>query len=314
MPRLIGLVCFDTVTVLDLTGPAEVFGTANELRPNAYQLIMLGSDLKPMRADIGLKMLPDAKFDGAPAFDTIIIPGGAALRDPLAAAPIVNWLRRRRRTRRIASVCTGIYALGATGLLDGRRATTHWRFASDVARRFPKISIEPDAIFIRDGDLFTSAGVTAGIDLALALVEDDLGHRVAMRVARELVVYLKRSGGQLQYSEPLRFQTRATDRFADLPNFIVANLSRDLSVEVLADHAGLGVRHFSRRFRDAFGVPPATYVEQIRLDESRERLCASGRTVDSVAASVGYTSADSFRRAFARRFGITPRLYAERST
>lgn len=314
MPRLIGMVCFDTVTALDLTGPAEVFGTANEHYANAYQLIVLASVMKPMKADVGLKLLPDAKLDGAPPLDTIIIPGGAALRDPLASTPIVNWLRQRRRTRRIASVCTGIYALGATGLLDGRRATTHWRFASDVAQRFPKISVDPNAIYVQDGNLFTSAGITAGIDLALALVEDDLGRRAALRVARELVVYLKRSGGQLQFSEPLRFQTRASDRFADLPNFIVANLSKDLSVEVLADRAGLGVRHFSRRFRAVFGVPPATYVEQIRLDVSRDRLVASGRTIDNVATSVGYVSADSFRRAFERRFGITPSLYAKLST
>jgi transcriptional regulator GlxA family with amidase domain len=312
MPRRIGLVCFDTVTALDLSGPAEVFGTANDCCANAYELLVLGSAVKPVKADVGLKFLPDAKFDDAPPLDTIVIPGGAALRDPRTAAPIVNWLRKRQRTRRIAAVCTGIYALGPTGLLDGRRATTHWRFAPDVGRRFPKMFVDPDAIFIQDGNLFTSAGVTAGIDLALALVEDDLGRHVALRVARELVVYLKRSGGQLQFSEPLRFQMRATDRFADIATFIVANLSKDLSVEVLADRARLGVRHFSRRFLAVFGVPPAAYVERMRLDESRRRLFTSERTIDNVAASVGYASADSFRRAFERRYGIAPSVYVKR--
>jgi len=309
MPRRVGLVCFDTVTALDLTGPAEVFGMANEFRANTYELLVIAAAAKPIKADVGLKWLPDVNFDEAPPLDTIVIPGGAALRDPPTAAPIVTWVRKRQQTRRIASVCTGIYALGATGLLDGRCATTHWRFARDVARRFPKVSVKADVIFIQDGNLFTSAGVTAGIDLALGLVENDLGRGVALRIARELVVYLKRSGGQLQFSEPLRFQTRATDRFGDLATFIVENLSKDLSLEVLAERVGLGVRHFNRRFRSDFGVSPAAYVKLMRLDESRRRLLASGQTVDSVAASVGYASADSFRRAFVRRFGTAPSQY-----
>ncbi len=312
MPRRVGLICFDTVTALDLTGPAEVFSMANELCAGAYELVVLGSVLKPVRTDTGVSVLPDVAFHDAPPLDTILIPGGAALRDPITAAPVVDWLRRRRQTRRIASVCTGIYALAATGLLDGRRATTHWRWASDAARRFPKVSVNADAIFIQDGNLYTSAGVTAGIDLALALVESDLGRPLALSVARELVVYIKRCGGQLQYSEPLRFEVRAADRFSGLTNFMVANLSKDLSVEVLADRAGLCVRHFRRRFRAVFGMPPATYVELLRLDESRRRLAISRRTVDSVAASVGYRSADAFRRAFQRRFGIAPSLYVER--
>ena len=312
MSRCIGLICFDTVTALDLTGPAEVFSMANELCANAYEIIVVGSTLKPVRTDTGVRVLPDVAFHDAPPLDTIFIPGGAVLRDPVAAAPVVDWLRRRRQTRRIASVCTGMYALAATGLLNGRRATTHWRFASDAARRFPKVSVNPDAIFIQDGSLYTSAGVTAGIDLALAFVESDLGRPLALRVARELVVYIKRCGGQLQFSEPLRFEVRAVDRFSSLTSFIVTNLSKDLSVEALADRAGLGVRHFRRRFRAVFGMPPATYVELLRLDESRRRLSTSRRTVDSVAAAVGYRSADAFRRAFQRRFGIAPSQYVER--
>lgn len=312
MLRRIGLICFDTVTALDLTGPAEVFSMANELCASSYELVMVGPALKPVRTDTGVRVLADVAFDDAPSLDTIFIPGGAALRDPVTAAPVVDWLRRRRQTRRIASVCTGLYALAATGLLDGRRATTHWRFASDAARRFPKVAINPDAIFVQDGNLYTSAGVTAGIDLALALVESDLGRPLALSVAREMVVYIKRCGGQLQFSEPLRFEARASDRLSALTSFIVTNLSKDLSVEVLADRAGLGVRHFRRRFRAVFGMTPAAYVELLRLDESRRRLSTPRRTVDGVAASVGYRSADAFRRAFQRRFGIAPSLYVER--
>jgi transcriptional regulator GlxA family with amidase domain len=312
MPRRIGFVCFDGVNALDITGPAEVFGTANAYSASAYDILFVGLALKPVTAEVGLRMLPDATLGNAPPLDTIFIPGGAGLRNPRIATPIITWLRQRRRTRRIASVCTGIYALGASGLLDGRVATTHWRFAADVGRRFTAISLKPDAIYLQDRNVFTSAGVTAGIDLALSLVESDLGGRVALRVARELVVYLKRPGGQMQFSEPLRFQTRAADRFAALATFIVTNLHKDLSVEVLAERAGLSVRQFCRRFAAVFNVPPGAYVEQMRLDESRKRLFAAERTVESVAASVGFASADSFRRAFVRRFGIAPSQFAKR--
>jgi transcriptional regulator GlxA family with amidase domain len=312
MPRRIGFVCFEGVNALDLTGPAEVFGTANAHSAGAYEILFLSSSLKPVTAEVGLRLAPDSTLGNAPPLDTIIVPGGAGLRKPHIAAPIINWLRERRRTRRIASVCTGIYALGASGLLNGRVATTHWRFATDVERRFPAISIRPDAIYLQDGSIFTSAGVTAGIDLALSFVESDLSDRIALRVARELVVYLKRPGGQMQFSEPLRFQTRSADRLAALATFIVTNLDKDLSVEALAGRAGLSVRQFRRRFTAVFSVPPGTYVEQIRLDESRKRLFAAERTVESVAISVGFASADSFRRAFVRRFGVAPSHFAKR--
>ena len=192
------------------------------------------------------------------------------------------------------------------------RATTHWRYAADVARRFPSIRLEPDAIYIRDGHIYTSAGVTAGIDLALAFIEADLGGRIALAAARELVVYLKRTGGQMQYSEPLQFQARATDRFADLAAWLVSNLKKDISVEVMAERVGLGPRHFSRKFKSVFGTAPADYVEALRLDESRKRLGAPNQTIDSVAASVGYASADAYRRAFERRFGVAPSLYKKK--
>lgn len=312
MTRRIGFIVYDGLTALDLAGPLEVFACANAHIPSAYELLVLGATGKAITAESGLRVTPASALARTPRLDTIIVPGGVGLREDRIAAPIVAWLRSRGRTRRIASVCTGIYALAATGLLDGRRATTHWRFASDVARHFPKITLEPDAIFLKDGNLFTSAGVTAGIDLALAFVENDLGPRVALAVARELVVYLKRTGGQMQFSEPLQFQTRATDRFADLAAWMVSNLRKDLSVESLAARAGLGTRHFSRRFTTVFGMPPAAYVEQLRLDEARKRLDAPGQTVDSVAASVGYASADSFRRAFERRFGVPPSQYRGR--
>ncbi len=312
MTRRIGLICYDAITALDLVGPLEVFDTANAHSRDAYRTVVLGPTGKPVVSEAGLRIVPDLPLAKAPPLDTIVIAGGAGVRDPATNRAIATWLKQRRRTRRIASVCTGIYALGESGLLDGKRATTHWRFAADVARRFPLIVLEPDAIFIRQGNIYTSAGVTAGIDLALALVEEDLGSGVALAVARELVVYLKRSGGQMQFSEPLQFQVRATDRFADLAAWIPGHLRGDLSVQALAARARLGVRHFSRRFTAVFGMPPAAYVERLRLDEARKRLGAPHQTVDSVAASVGYASADSFRRAFERQFGVAPSLYGKR--
>jgi transcriptional regulator GlxA family with amidase domain len=190
--------------------------------------------------------------------------------------------------------------------------TTHWNHAQDVARRFPKLKVESNALFLKDGRFYTSAGITAGIDLSLAMIEEDHGPSIALAVARELVVYMKRSGGQEQYSEPLQFQTQSTNRFADLAAWIPGHLRQDLSVEALAERACICPRHFSRRFKSAFGSTPAAFVEALRLDEARRRLISARRSIEATAASVGFRSADSFRRAFERRFGIPPRTYRSR--
>jgi transcriptional regulator GlxA family with amidase domain len=314
--KRIGFVGYDDITALDLVGPMEAFDSANghcEKGAPAYAFVVLSHKGRPFRSEAGLKIAADAALEDAPSLDTIIIPGGRGLRLGDEVKPIARWLKTRsRHVRRLASVCTGIYALGEAGLMDGRRATTHWRYAADVARRFPAIRLEPDAIYIRDGHVYTSAGVTAGIDLSLSFIEEDLGGRIALATARELVVYLKRTGGQMQFSEPLQFQARATDRFADLAAWLVSNLKKDLSVEMMAERVGLGERHFSRRFKSVFGTAPADYVEALRLDESRKRLGAPNQTIDSVAASVGYASADAYRRAFERRFGVAPSLYKKK--
>ena len=213
------------------------------------------------------------------------------------------------KTRRIASVCGGIYPLAQSGLLDGRQVTTHWRLVADVARRFPRLRLIPNAIFIKDGPFYTSAGVTAGIDLSLALIEEDHGPRLALAVARELVMYVKRSGEQEQYSEPLRFQTQATDRFSDIVAWIVAHLHENLSVEILANRSCCSVRHFSRLFKSVFGNTPADFVEELRLTEARHRLAAPRNSLESVGSSVGFHSVDAFSRAFERRFGLRPQSY-----
>ncbi|MEO7165871.1 MAG: helix-turn-helix domain-containing protein [Spartobacteria bacterium] len=314
-PLRIGIVGFDQVDALDLVGPAEAFASAqvDDARGNpgpAYEVVILGLTSARFVAESGIVFQPRTTLRAAPRLDTIIIPGGAGLRRADTTRAVVRWIQERAgKTRRVVSICTGIYALAASGLLDGRRVTTHWRFAADVARRFPNLRVQPNSLFTRDGNFCTSAGVTAGIDLTLALIEEDLGRQAALRVARDLVVYMKRPGGQDQYSEPLRFQTMATDRLAELASWIATNPQRDLSIPVLAGRACLSPRHFVRRFKTAFGQSPGAFVQDRRLDEARRRLTAENISIDAIAASVGFQSTDAFRRAFRHRFRITPTRY-----
>jgi len=317
--RHVGVLGFDGVNAVDVVGPTEVFASAGRadftLRDSKglYHVSLIGVTDQPFCAESGLRFVPDCSLQDAPAMDTLIVPGGWGLRAASTNSAVAAWLRSSApKIRRVASVCTGVYGLAPTGLLDGRRVTTHWRFAEDLVQRYPKLTVDAKALFIKDGRYYTSGGITAGIDLALALVEEDLGPRVALAVARELVVYLKRPGGQEQFSEPLRFQVHAADRFADLVAWISAHLGRDLSVPILAERARLSPRHFSRRFTETFGCTPAQFVDNVRLTEARERLTAPGRTVDGVAASVGFASADVFRRRFRKRFGVAPKNYRER--
>jgi transcriptional regulator GlxA family with amidase domain len=315
--RRIGLLGFDGVAALDLIGVLEAFRIADgadwNAPPQRYETLVVGVGEGPFVAESGIRLLPDVALDRAPAFDTLVVPGGPGLREPETNARVAGWLAERAgATRRLVSVCTGLYGVAASGAMDGRRATTHWRHAADAARRFPRVRIEPDAIFIRDGGLYSSAGMTAGIDLALALVEEDHGPAVALAAARQMVVYMKRWGGQLQYSEPLRAQAAAGDRFADLIALMVGDLSADWTVEAMAARAGLSPRQFGRRFSAAFSATPAAYLERLRLDEARLRLAAGGDGVARIAHAVGFSSDDVFRRAFERRFGVTPGAYRDR--
>ena len=232
-----------------------------------YEVIVIGVSNKPFTAMSGLIFQPHRTFKNAPPMDTLIIPGGLALLEPHIGKPIAAFVKARANsTRRIVSLCSGIYALAMTGLLAGRRVATCWRYAQDVARRFPELEVDDKAIFLKDGTFYTSAGATAGIDLALSLIEEDYGPKLALAVARDLVVYVKRSGGQRQYSEPLRFQAEASDRFAELAAWMVGHLEQDLTVEALADRAALSLRQFNRRFKEVFGVAPARQVENLRLE------------------------------------------------
>lgn len=317
-PKRIGFLVFDDVVALDFVGPIEAFNLAvisgdHGNRWPCYQVITIGITGKTIFSESRLRFQPDKSISNAPPLDTLVVPGGSGLRRSDVEKALVPWLKARaHKTRRMASVCTGIYGLASAGLLNGCRATTHWGFAKDVARRFPKIRLNDDAIFIKDGRFYTSAGVTAGIDLSLALIEEDYGPKVALAVARDLVVYLKRSGGQGQYSEPLRFQTQSTDRFSEITTWIAGHLHEDLSVDLLAERASCSRRHFSRLFKEVFGSTPADFVERLRLTEARHELALPRASLKGVAASVGFKSVDAFSRAFERRFGIRPTDYRHR--
>ena len=317
-PLRVGLIGYDGVQALDIIGPSDAFTIADietdsgQRRP-CYEVIIVGITNRPFRAESGVSFQPHTTLRNAPTLDTLIIPGGRGARIGQSSSLIAKWISSRAtRIRRIASVCTGVYALAPTGLLDGRRVTTHWRFANDVARRFPKLNVDHDALFLKDGPFYTAGGITASVDLALALIEEDYGPRVALAVARELVVFLKRSGGQKQYSEPLEFQINSTDRFADLASWMVEHMRGDLSLAALAKRVCLSPRHFVRRFKQAFAGTPAAFVENLRLDEARRRLSERTQTIENVASSVGFQSDDVFRRAFQRRFGVKPSSYRSR--
>ena len=319
-PRRIGILGFDSIQALDLTGPADVFRSDALAAPEfceggvpPYEVVVIGLDGRQFVTSSGLQITARFTIPTRTELDTLIVPGGAGLREPGVSDRAARWIEARApHIRRIASVCTGIYALAPTGLLDGREVTTHWAYTADVQRRFPRLRVDPDAIFRKDGSFYTSAGITAGIDLALALLEEDLGPEAALAVAREMVVYLKRAGGQNQFSEPLRFQLESTDRFADVASWIPTHLRSDLSVEALARRACLSVRQFSRAFKDRFGVTPAAFVERARLNEACRRLSAKRTNIETVARSVGYSSDDAFRRAFERRLGVSPAQYRRR--
>jgi transcriptional regulator GlxA family with amidase domain len=320
--RRIGILGYDGVQGLDLVGPAEAFSAVRTeshdasnggTSESAYDIVIIGLTAKRFVTETGLTMQADTTVSRPLPLDTLLVPGGCTMRTADTAARTAAWIASRANgVRRVASICTGAFGLAETGLLDGRRVTTHWRFARELAQRFPKLRVEPDALFIKDGRFYTSAGITAGIDLALAQIEEDHGPTQALAVARELVVYLKRPGGQQQFSEPLEFQLKSVDRFADLTAWIAAHLKSDLTVEAMAARTFLGARQFSRVFKETYGVSPAAFVEELRLSEASRRLSSRRVSVESVADSVGYQSVDVFRRAFERRFGASPISYRTR--
>jgi transcriptional regulator GlxA family with amidase domain len=269
--------------------------------------MLLGLTSKTFVSESGTTFKTQKTLDAAPPLDTIIIPGGRGIRSAQVTDKISTWLAEQNKSRRVVAVSRGVYAVATSGLLDGRQATTHWRFAPTLAREFPRLRVNGSVSFLKDGSFYSCGGGTAAIEMTLSLIEEDYGKSVALGVARELVMDLRPPGEEQAVTKPYNYELDPTERLADLPAWIVAHLQGNLSVEFLAQRTSLCPRHFSRLFKQLYGNTPAVFVEQMRLNEARRRLLSSRNSVATVAASVGFKSTDAFRRAFERRFGITPR-------
>ena len=319
-PRQVVMVLFDGVQSLDVTGPLEVFSGAGRLldqvgrTARGYELSTLSIDGKPLRTSCGLTIVPHGRLEQAPArIDTLIVPGGSGVRAAAGDASLLAWIAAAsRRSRRTASVCTGAFALAAAGLLDGRRATTHWSAASALARAYPLVDVDADPIFIRDGEVWTSAGVTAGMDLALALVEDDLDREAALTIARHLVLFLRRPGNQSQFSATLAAQQPEREPLREAQRLVLEDVAADHGVEAMAARAHMSARHFARAFAAETGVTPARYVERVRLEAARRHLEDGGEPVATIAAECGFGTAETMRRVFLRALAVGPAEYRRR--
>jgi transcriptional regulator GlxA family with amidase domain len=317
MVRVIDVLAYPAVQLLDVTGPMQVFASANDHVTSAggappYLLRLVAQGGERVTASAGLALAAAPLPPIGEALDTLLVAGGEGAEAAAADPALVAWVRQRaKQARRVASVCTGAFVLGAAGVLDGRRAATHWMWCTRLAERFPAVRVESDPIFVRDGAVWTSAGVTAGIDLALALVEEDLGRAVALAVARYLVVFFKRPGGQAQFSTALSLQS-SEDKFGVLHDWINGHLADDLSLAMLADHAGMSARSFSRRYAEATGLTPARAVERLRVEAARQLLSESRVPVKRIAQRCGFGSEETMRRSFLRLLSITPQDHRAR--
>jgi transcriptional regulator GlxA family with amidase domain len=315
-PRKIALIGYEGVQSLDLVGPLEVFSMANNFgAPIRYEVLLASPDGGEIVSNSGLRLAGSAPFADLPDdLDTILVGGGhedglRAMRD----TGVLEWLRGRAgSTRRLGSVCSGAFVLAASGLLDGRRATTHWGACDEMRRFRPQVLLEPDAIFVADPPFYTSAGVTAGIDLCLSFVEADCGAEVALAVARNMVLFMRRPGGQTQYSAGLNVQAAATPRLRKLVSEISADPSGDLTLPALAARAGMTERTFSRVFQKDTGTTPAAFVEMARVDRAKALLETSDWPLARVAERAGFGSLDGLHRAFQKRLGATPGDYRHR--
>lgn len=316
------MVVFDGVQSLDVTGPVEVFAMANRflarMTPAAddqpYEIRLAAARVRPIRTSSGLSLGVDSRLSAIRGLiDTLVVAGGEGAEVAAADRAVVSAVDRlAQRSRRVTSVCTGAFVLAATGRLDGRRATTHWNSCARLAAAHPAVTVDPDPIFVRDGEVTTSAGVTAGIDLCLALVQEDHGRQLALEVARQLVVFLKRPGGQSQFSAHLRADVAERDTIADAQRYVLSHLDGDLRVEQLAELAAMSLRHFARTFLSEVGVTPARFVERARVEAARRLLEDSSAGVDEVARRCGFGTGETLRRSFLRAVHVSPSDYRRR--
>ena len=316
MTHTIEFVLFPDALGLDITGPLEVFHTASEIvdqrqgAGHGYRIRFVAADKGPLRLSSGLEIVANASFKETAPADTLLVPGGAGAKTASFDREFIEHIRKRsEKVKRIISVCNGSFILAAAGLLDDKSATTHWMGTEELAKRYPRVRVAPDAIFTREGNIYTSAGVTAGIDLALAVVEEDLGPVVALETARYLVLYFRRPGSQSQFSAPLKAREAAGARFSNLHAWLIKNLGRPITGLQMADYSAMSHRNFARIFKAATGMTPGKYLERLRLDKARELLAAGDDSLDAIAEVCGFGRAERLRRAFIRRYNVTPSQY-----
>jgi transcriptional regulator GlxA family with amidase domain len=307
--RRVVILGFPECQSLDVVGPAEVFATAG-----SYEVEVVAPRPEPFFMSNGMRVIPAATIDEVRGpIDTLIVAGGAGSRDAASDQHVLDWVRSAaKQSRRVTSVCTGAFVLAAAGLLDGRRVTTHWEWCDLLAGLFPAVEVERDAIYIVDGGVYTSAGVTAGMDLALALVEEDLGPKIARDVAQQLVIFLRRPGGQSQFSAQLAALPAEHEPLRDLQTWIPTNVGTDLSVRALAERVAMSPRNFARTFRRETGMTPAAYVESVRVEQARIALESSQAPIETIAIECGFGTVETMRRAFHRRLGVGPAAYRSR--
>jgi len=312
MPRKIEMLIFPGFQLLDAAGPIAAFEVATRYCVGAYSLRTVAAvpGIVPSSSKVGM---PAESFGGTRSIDTLLIAGGDGTRDAMGCARTVRFVRSfGLKARRVASICSGTYLLAAAHLLDGKRATTHWSRAADLAARFPLVTVEPDRIFVKDGSIWSSAGVTAGIDLALALIAEDLGEAIARLTAKQLVVYYRRPGGQSQFSGLLELAPEG-GRFSNLLEYIRSHLHETQSVEQLARRAAMSPRHFARAFRAETGITPAKAVERLRAEAARAALESGASSVQVVAEKYGFRAPERLRRTLVRLYGVPPSAW-KRST
>ncbi len=322
--KLIVQIIFQEAQALDITGPVEVFAQARKFllhdgqtKQPAYETILISTDGQPVTMSSGIRMLPDMSFESFSStyqmVDTLVISGGNGVKAVQNNKQFINFIKNHfTKSRRIASICTGTFALAKTGLLNGKRATTHWDSCRKLADEHPEIIVEPDMIFVKDENIYSSAGVTAGIDLALALVEEDFGREIALKIAKQLVVFMKRQGGQSQFSTTLAQQHITRNDLQDTLDWMKHNSHKEFTIETLASRAAMSERNFARIFKRNIGMTPGKYIEKMRVEVAVQLIESSNDNFGAIAEKSGFSSEEMLRRAFIKQLNVLPNIYRKR--
>lgn len=312
----VGMVLFPGFQLLDIAGPKDAFAQVKVLSGGdcEYEMLTVGTTRSPLLSSSGLTVIPDRTiFDPCPHFDTIIVPGGLGIFDVYCDSTLCDWLKvQEKRCRRLAAICNGVFAFGAAGLIDRKSVTTHWMDATHLSELFPLANVDPDHIHVKDGTIYTTAGVTAGIDLSLLMIEEDFGKRMAIDVAKYLVVYLRRAGGQSQFSPLLDMQGGVDSQVEAVQDYMLANLHINHSLTSLAERVHMSPRNLSRLFAKETGIPPMAFLADARIDAVRRHLEATEQSMKEIAHRCGFENADSLRRVFVKRLSISPVEYRQR--